>query len=683
MIRRIAALLCAVGTVVSPELAAEPAADYVPPRGDAWERRDPAELGLDAERLLAAVRYAQEQETSVPVDLEQYMRGRLANQPHGELLGPLAPRGGPNGLILHRGYLVAEWGDTHRIDVAYSVTKSFLATLAGLAVERGLISGLDARVADTVRDGGFESPHNAAITWRHLLEQTSEWQGTLWGKPDTADRRRGVDRELQVPGTFWEYNDVRVNRAALALLRVWQRALPDVLRDEVMTPIGASEGWQWYGYSNSYIYDVAGRVVNSVAGGGHWGGGLWISSRDLARFGLLHLRRGRWQGRQILPDAWIDALTTPTRLKPTYGLMWWLNTDRELWPSAPTTSYAARGGGANLIWIDPEHDLVAVVRWIERGTFDGFLELLLSAVQPGGVDVEAIEPAPVESTLPYVDVTATHLPVLDGPTMDAAVADVDADGDLDLLLAQEHQPNILLINDGSGRLTNVSAAQLPQVARDSEDIAFGDFDGDGDVDAVVVSEDDEINELYLNDGRGHFTDGGDRLPVTGRTNAVVTADLDGDGALDLILGNSGQNVLLLNDGQGHFREATGNDGTQGRLPAVEDITQDLELGDVDGDGDLDLLVGNQDANRLLINDGQGVFRDVELPMREVPEETREADFGDVDGDGNLDILFANIRGFVRDADPRNRLLLGEGTGHDPVTKYRSSTNLFCSCVLSM
>src|SRR5690606_34217452 len=123
----------------------------------------------------------------------------------------------------------------------------------------------------------------------------------LWGKPDVADRRRGADRELQAPGTFWEYNDVRVDRAALSLLRVWRRPLPEVFKEEVMDPIGASSTWEWHGYHNSYLM-VDGRRVQSVSGGGHWGGGVWISTLDHARFGYLHLRRGEWNGQQILSE---------------------------------------------------------------------------------------------------------------------------------------------------------------------------------------------------------------------------------------------------------------------------------------------------------------------------------------------------------------------------------------------
>ncbi len=261
----------------------------------------------------------------------------------------------------------------------------------------------------------------------------------------------------------------------------------------------------------------------------------------------------------------------------------------------------------------------------------------------------------------YGDVTGTHLPtgLLNGLSMDAAVADLDADGDLDIVIANEFRPNILLLNDGAGRFSDGSS-RLPAANRDSEDVGIADFDGDGDLDIVVVSEDDRINELYFNNGTGRFTDEGARLPVEGTTNGVVVADVNGDGAPDILFANNGQDAVIVNDGSGNFVDETAE-----RLPHSTDVTQDLELGDVDGDGDLDLVVANEGANALYINDGAGHFSDettARIPRREGGEETREADFGDVDGDGDLDLLFANVAAFVAGADPRNRLLINDGDG---------------------
>ncbi len=282
----------------------------------------------------------------------------------------------------------------------------------------------------------------------------------------------------------------------------------------------------------------------------------------------------------------------------------------------------------------------------------------------GGGNGEPVAPDTTTAAPPqtlYSDVTGTHLPtgLLNGLSMDAGVADLDADGDLDIVIANEFRPNILLLNDGAGRFSDGSS-RLPAANRDSEDVGIADFDGDGDLDIVVVSEDDRINELYFNNGTGRFTDEGARLPVEGTTNGVVVADVNGDGFPDVLFANNGQDAIIINDGAGSFVDETAE-----RLPRSTDVTQDLELGDVDGDGDLDLVVANEGANALYINDGAGHFSDettARIPRREGGEETREADFGDVDGDGDLDLLFSNVAAFVAGADPRNRLLINDGSG---------------------
>jgi CubicO group peptidase (beta-lactamase class C family) len=221
------------------------AKQYFPPRGD-WEVRAPEQMGMDAARLQAAVEYAQSHPTTqIPEDPGVYLRERFREIPHQEIVGPTALRGGVSGIVLKDGYIVAEWGDTDREDMTFSVTKSYLSTVTGVAWDDGLIRDLNDRIGDYVMDGSFSSGQNVPITWHNLLQQTSEWEGTLWGKPDIADRREGIDRELQAPGTFWEYNDVRVNLMAYSLLHVFRRALPEVLKERIMDPIGASSNWRW------------------------------------------------------------------------------------------------------------------------------------------------------------------------------------------------------------------------------------------------------------------------------------------------------------------------------------------------------------------------------------------------------------------------------------------------------
>jgi CubicO group peptidase (beta-lactamase class C family) len=258
-------------------------------------------------------------------------------------------------------------------------------------VDRGLIRHLDDQVRGYARNDGFDSPQNRDITWRHLLQQTSEWQGTLWDKPDSIDHNRDVGkselggakkgtlRPMRPPGTVWEYNDVRVNRLSLALLHVFREPLDIVLRRDVMDPVGASSSWTWPPYHNAWV-ELDGLRMPSVPGGSHWGGGLWMSTRDHARFGLLVQRGGEWGAQRILSRAWIEEMRRPCPINPQYGLLWWLNTGRISLPSAPASSFAARGAGSNVIWIDPEHNIVAVVRWIDKAHVDGFVNLVLDSV---------------------------------------------------------------------------------------------------------------------------------------------------------------------------------------------------------------------------------------------------------------------------------------------------------------
>ncbi len=353
---------------------------YYPPRGDAWERRRAEDVGMDSALLDEAVAYAKTQETRVPRDFSTQV------ETFGSLLGPLPKeRGETNGIVIRHGYVVAEWGDTRRIDPTYSVAKSFLSTVLGLALDRGLIRRVEDPVRDYIKDGGYDSPHNAKVTWEQHARQTSEWEGEMWGKKsdfvgvEQFGKGKREPRPTKEPGTFWEYNDVRINRFSLSLLRVWRKPLPRVLKDEVMDEIGASNTWQYHGYANSDVM-VDGKKMSSVGGGTRWGGGLWISTRDEARFGYLFLRNGRWKNKQIISERWVKAATEPSSVKPGYGFLWWLNTGRKEWPSAPETSYAALGYGSNTIWVDPEHDLVIVWRWHQPNP-DELIKRVLASVK--------------------------------------------------------------------------------------------------------------------------------------------------------------------------------------------------------------------------------------------------------------------------------------------------------------
>ncbi len=363
---------------------------YYPGTHDDWQRRPATESGFDTQALNEAIAFAKAHESKNPRDLRLSHDFSFGRETYGEPLGPFKPRGEMTGVILRAGYLVAEWGEPWRVDMTFSATKSFVSATVGLAVEQGLIKSVHDPVKKYVTTGEFDStPLNAKITWDHLLRQTSDWEGTLWGKPDWADRPPAKEaineyrtRKHNEPGTSYKYNDVRVNLLAFSALQVWRRPLPQVLKERIMDPIGASTTWRWHGYENSWV-EMDGVKVQSVAGGAHWGGGMWISARDQARFGLLTLRNGKWSGgRQLISEEWIKMARTPTPMQPTYGFMnWYLNTDRKLWPSAPASSFAHIGNGTNMIYCDPENDLVVVLRWIDSAGVDGFLGKLLGAIR--------------------------------------------------------------------------------------------------------------------------------------------------------------------------------------------------------------------------------------------------------------------------------------------------------------
>lgn len=386
-----------------------PANAYYPDAGNAWERRRAMQVGFDSTKLADAIVFAIANEAKGSRDLEVNHYLTFGREPFGAAVGPIAARGAPTGVIVRHGYVVAEWGDPTAVEMTHSVTKSLLSTIIGVAFDKGLIRSVNDTVAKSlgpilamaapVQGLGaeapsngkwlmpFETPHNRRLTWDHMLRQVSDWEGTLWGKPEWADRpspanapNTWINRPRVEPGSVYEYNDVRVNALALAALNVWRKPLPEVLREQIMDPIGASSTWRWYGYDNSWIV-LDGRAVQSVSGGGHWGGGVFINARDMARFGLLTLRRGQWKDKRLLSETWVRQSLTPTPAQPTYGYMnWFLNTDRKYVPSAPAAAFVHVGNGTNIIYVDPVNDVVAVVRWIENGAVDGFVQRMLAAM---------------------------------------------------------------------------------------------------------------------------------------------------------------------------------------------------------------------------------------------------------------------------------------------------------------
>ncbi len=330
-------------------------------------------------------------ETDVPVDLAAFKlaenRDHNHEGPHAELIGPMPDRGPATGIVQVCGERVAQWGAPDRCDIAFSVSKSGLSLLVGLALADGLISELDAPVSSAVDIEEFSGP-NTLVTWRHLLSMTSEWEGTLWGIPDAIDFNRivpsqpngpvkGTPRERGLPGSVWEFNDVRVNALCLALTFVWRRSLEEVFFERIMNPIGASSTWRWHGYEGAII-DIDGCGVPVVSGGAHWGGGMVISGSDLALLGSLYAQRGEWKGVRLVPSVWFDAIRSPAVLNPDFGLLWWTNVNG----AVPMLSSRAiwSSGVSNFLLVEPERSLVLILRWFAANRRNDIIARVLDAL---------------------------------------------------------------------------------------------------------------------------------------------------------------------------------------------------------------------------------------------------------------------------------------------------------------
>jgi CubicO group peptidase (beta-lactamase class C family) len=370
------------------------AAEYFPPR-DGWAHHTPKQEKLDPAKLQAAIDFAIASENKYPPalakvadirDLRISVPLKYAREAFNTPIGPLKPHAPANGIIIRHGYIVAEWGDTKAVDMTFSVTKTFLSSVAGVAFDKGMIRNVNDRVIDYVQPTpDYMLPHNQPITWDNMLRQDSGWIGTLWGKPWWADRpdpgNAASELEKGPPpvGTQWKYNDVRVNALALALTHLWKRPLPEVLKENIGDPIGMSDSWHWEGYENSWI-TLDGKRIPVVTGGGHWGGGMFLTAYDQARLGLLGLNNGQWDGKTILSRKWVEMARTPTAPNPGYGFCnWFLNTGRKMYPAARADSVAFVGDGSNIIFVDYQHDLVAVVRWIDSSKMPEFVRRLVEA----------------------------------------------------------------------------------------------------------------------------------------------------------------------------------------------------------------------------------------------------------------------------------------------------------------
>ena len=275
----------------------------------------------------------------------------------------------------------------------------------------------------------------------------------------------------------------------------------------------------------------------------------------------------------------------------------------------------------------------------------------------------------------FLDATENLPAAPDAHTLGSTIVDIDDDGDNDIIVAVEHGRNRFYRNDGTGNFEDVSDAFVDR-AHDSEHVEAADFNADGILDLIFVAEDDREPELYFGTKNGGFQNVSERLPQKSEANALAVADVNRDNFPDIFVGNTSekrdgnneranaQNLLWLNNSE---QPGTFSDVSQTHLPQRNDQTQGIALGDVDGDGDLDAAIANQEPpNTLLINDGNGVFDDAEQSLDlSKPLETRQAYLRDFNGDNVLDLLLFNLTSNNHDwsKDPQTRLLIGDGTGN--------------------
>lgn len=314
-------------------------------------------------------------------------------EPWNRLFGPIHPRGGVSGVIGQSGQVIAAFGEPDRADLTFSVAKAYLALLAGVAFDQGKLI-VDQTICEVLPGIGFDDEHNKLITWRHLLQQTSEWSGTCFDIPDQVDHyrtlnfapatngKKGNKRPLNKPGTYWEYNDVRINQLSLALLHLFKKPLPEVFKQHIAEPCGLSNNWQWVGYDHAWV-QIDGQTIQSVPGGSHWGAGVSISARDQFKLTQMLLDNGKAQGVQVLSEDWIGQMRTPCPLAPFYGYLIWLNKNQRIFKSLSEQAYFGMGAGGHFSLVEPSRELVVIVRWLDPSQADRFFELVVQALSRG------------------------------------------------------------------------------------------------------------------------------------------------------------------------------------------------------------------------------------------------------------------------------------------------------------
>ena len=314
-----AVLLCAAAV---PARSEEPIAEFFP--GAEWQKGDPAADGWSAERLNEAQNWSRQIGTTALI-------------------------------VVHHGRVVVQWGDVAAKIPLASVRKSLLSALIGNAVERGEIS-LTQTLAQLGVDDNEPSlsaeEKNAAV--RDLLEARSGvYHAALYETPSMAARR--PPRASHAAGTFWYYNNWDFNTLGAIYEHATRHSIFDALANEIARPIEMED----YQPSDGKYVTGAASVYPAYP--------IDMSARDLARFALLYLHKGKWQDQQVVPAHWVEESTqsySPADLAAGYGYLWWIGFNNSIAPAVtlPTGTFSALGNGGQYAFVIPAFDLVVVNR---------------------------------------------------------------------------------------------------------------------------------------------------------------------------------------------------------------------------------------------------------------------------------------------------------------------------------
>lgn len=290
-------------------------------------------------------------------------------------------------------------------------------------------------------------------------------------------------------------------------------------------------------------------------------------------------------------------------------------------------------------------------------TFIAILGVLVSSCSLNLNAPENGDGTDTDTTANFQNLSSANLPAnLSGTTNAAASVDVDNDGDRDIGLALAFESNLVLVNDGSGTFSIQTLGT--SVRLDSRGILAARLNTDTYSDLFVANNSSQTSELYFNNSDGTFTNLNNRIPGTGSFTSTAATDINQDNATDILVGSIGRNRLFQNNGNGLF-----SDESVQRLPELSDATHDVAFGHINNDNFPDIVIANGNANRILINTGSGFFsnRSNRYSFINQPEESRDVELFDADGDGDLDIYVGNSS-LQEGANPQDRLLINDGSG---------------------